>query len=166
MKIAVLGLGESLSGFKTDGYDLTIGVNDIWARVQTDIVVCVDKPEVFNEDRIETIIFCKPSKFYTHIETWELFREINRIYLQNVPSKLASIHNLPHSNNSTYVAAVMAYWHGANQIDMYGVDFINHPKLSRKYMFEKATRDFKELRQLMAFKGVQLNNIGNPKMFL
>ena len=43
MRVAVLGLGTTLKFYK-EGFDLTIGVNDIWSRVKTDHVVCVDPP--------------------------------------------------------------------------------------------------------------------------
>ena len=45
-KIAVCGTGPSIELYKPE-YDLSIGVNDIWSKIQTDYIVCLDAKNRF-----------------------------------------------------------------------------------------------------------------------
>ena len=70
-KIAVIGLGESWKLYKEEEYDLSIGVNDVWRNVKTDVLVCVDPRKNFTADRLKTIDESKPTAFYSQIVNWD-----------------------------------------------------------------------------------------------
>jgi hypothetical protein len=110
MKINVLGLGPSLELFKPDG--ISIGVNDIWSRVQTDYVVCLDKKERFTPERLSIIENCKPVKFYSQVDDWLYRSDFELIELQpyfpNYECQL-NTKQLPKSLCSPFVACVIAY---------------------------------------------------------
>jgi hypothetical protein len=133
LKIAVLGLGESLASFEPNGYDLTIGVNDIWCRVQTDHIVCVDRQERFTPERLATIKASKPQRFYTQLPEWQYRPDYFAIALQEgYPSYVCQLdlNALPKSLCSPFVAAAVAYkFHDAKEIHLYGVDLRTHPHL-------------------------------------
>lgn len=159
MKIHVLGLGESLSKYVADG-SKTIGCNDIWNYVQTDYVVCVDKPTCFSNEpeRMKGIINGKQEKFFTHVKEWEgLVSNYSPIVLSKLRSDLSKLDSeVPHSNNSAFVACVMAYKLGAKLIVMSGVDLKSHHKLGQDGVMKHAIRDFRNLQIELFSRGVEL----------
>lgn len=131
---AVLGLGPSLGLFceYPEKFDFTIGVNDIWSKVKTDCVVCVDKKERFTPDRLRTIEECKPVKFFSHLDEWINHYGFEKIELQpDFPKYVCQINlkSIPKSLCSPFIAAVMAYKLGATKIHLFGVDLTTHPHL-------------------------------------
>lgn len=154
----MLGLGPSLELYK-GGYDLTIGVNDIWSRVQTDHIVCVDEPARFTPERMETINASKPQRFYTHLDSWSHRSDIFRIELQpNYPNYICLLNTLtvPKSLCSPFVAAAVAYkFHDADEIHLYGVDLVNHPLLHPQSVI-KIVLHFKHLKMALKSAGCRM----------
>lgn len=165
-KIAVLGLGESLKlyDYVMNDYDCTIGVNDIWSKVKTDHVVCLDLPARFLPERLDTINACEPQRFYTHLAEWSDKRGFWPIELQHdYPNYVCQldIPALPKSMCSPFVACVIAFkLHDARQIDVYGVDLINHPHLDQQTCAKILTH-FRNLKQALAAHGCTLLIHGN-----
>lgn len=169
-KIAVLGLGPSLSLY-TPEYDLTIGVNDIWSRVKTDYVVCVDKREGFSNEpeRLKVIDECKPIKFYTQFPTLEHPEvkdysdredyehiELLPYFPNSVAQCQLHLKQLPLSLCSPFIATVIAYkFHQATEIHLFGVDMTNHPHLNGKTC-ERIKLHFYNLKIALAQKGCKL----------
>jgi len=156
MTIHVLGLGESLEEFKPDG-NTTIGVNDIHSKHQTDYVVCVDQPSVFGKERLNTINQTKCKGFYSQIEAW---RGIPNFRLIDFARGRGNLEELGkgrtcYSNNSTFVAAVIAFEIGATKIVMHGADFRTHPNF-KSHSKDRALSDFKELKNELNKMGVEL----------
>jgi hypothetical protein len=142
MKIAVLGLGASLAEFTAErsSFDVTIGVNDIWAHVPADYVVCLDMPDRFTPERLQVINACRPRAFYSQLDyddkknpVWIKHPNFVKIELQPAyPTHVCQLQipALPRSHCSPFVAAAIAYkLHGATEIHIYGVDLVNHPHL-------------------------------------
>ena len=136
-KIAILGLGQSLALYEPDNYDTSIGVNDIWRHHKTPYVVCLDHPNVFLkwQDRLKVINECRPTRFYSQIVRWDTHPAFQQITLYpGYPEKHIDI-DLPHfykSFCSPYVSVQIAYKYlDATEIDIYGVDLVNHPHLDR-----------------------------------
>lgn len=129
--IAVLGLGESLSLFKKEDFDFTIGVNDIWRKVQTDAVVVLNTAGTFNADRLKWIMDCKPKLFYSQIVNWDFKPGFFKIeFFPGLPERYISLNErkLFKSIYSPFVGIQIAYkYHDAKEIHLFGVDFINHP---------------------------------------
>jgi hypothetical protein len=172
-KINVLGLGPSLDLFIPNG-DITIGVNDIWSKIKTDYVVCVDKKECFfNEpERLKTINECKPINFYTHFpikdkpeeNDWSDRPDYQHIELQPYyPNYECNVNTkqIAKSSCSPFIATVIAYkFLGATEINVYGVDLINHPNLDRKQC-EKIKLHFRNLKIALRMNGCELIVYGN-----
>lgn len=137
--VHVIGLGETAKDFIPDG-NLTIGVNDVYGCGRN---VCVDRPNVFNAERLETIKKLPVAAFYSHLDDWSFMPTFNKIALKNI-----NAHNgrwdefIPSSNNSPFVACGIALrYHGAQEIRLWGVDFNDHPNINGE-MREQAVRDY------------------------
>ena len=157
MKINILGLGETLNHFKEDG-NITIGVNDIHSRFKTDYVVCVDHPSVFDSKRFHSIASTKCKGFYSQVNDWrEVVKPFNLIEFNNGRGLLHELDNdkFCYSNNSPYVACILAYKLGAKEIVLWGVDFNDHPHINGNSR-DKAINDYKELNKEFKKRGVKL----------
>ena len=158
MNIDVLGLGESLKEFKPSE-NITIGVNDISKYYPVDFLVCVDKPDRFSKDRLKTILDSNVKKFYTHLNEWSRLKiKTQIIKLNGIRGSLKGIEgdSVCYSNNSTFVAVVIAYKIGATQINIYGADFNTHPNF-KDTLLETALDDFEKLFDYLKSKGVEIN---------
>lgn len=154
MTINVLGLGSSLSRFVDDG-NQTIGVNDIFSKIKVNHLVCIDKPERFEIERLMTIINSECENFYSHILEWKNYHKNFNLIKLEAWSTLDSEAYF-YSNNSTFVACILAYKLGAKQIKIYGADFNNHIHLSVSHKQDKTLRDFQKLRFELEKKGVEI----------
>ncbi len=158
MKIDVLGLGESLKEFKPSN-NITIGVNDIYKHHKTDFIVCVDKPSRFSEERLNTIVNSDCKLFYTHLNEWSRLKiQTKIINLNGIRGSLKGIENdlFCYSNNSTFVAVVLAYKLGATEINIFGADFNNHKNI-KDNLLTTALKDFKNLFDYLKEQGVEIN---------
>lgn len=158
--IFVLGLGETLKFFN-DFKAPTIGVNDIWSKVKTQIVVCVDQPSKFVPDRLNTIKNCKPKIFFSQLKEWGKY--ITEPYYWNVPIVAVDHRKTPfrenviyHSNNSPFVACSLASTLNYKNIVIYGVDFNNHPKLKGSFALTRIVKDFDWLKGNLEKRGIEL----------
>lgn len=159
MVIDVLGLGETLSTYQSRG-NITIGVNDIFAKRPADFIVIADPPARFTPQRRQVIAGSHCQAVVSHYRDWQpLVRNFRYIRLSSHRSTLKDLHGsyaFPFSNNSPFIACVLAYRLGAKRIHMYGVDMANHPSLGRDNMLRQAKADFKALYLELAHKGVML----------
>lgn len=137
--VHVIGLGETAKDFIPDG-NLTIGVNDVYGCGRN---VCVDRPNVFSPERLETIKTLPVESFYSHLDDWSFMPTFKKIELKNI-----NAHNdrwnefIPSSNNSPFVACGVAYkYYGAKEIRLWGVDFNDHPNIKDE-MRKQAVRDY------------------------
>jgi hypothetical protein len=141
--VNVLGLGPSIDLYNPDG-NISIGVNDIWSKVKTDYIVCVDLPQRFTPDRLKVINDSNPIKFFSQFPTKENpgilgfsqrgdYEHIELLpYYPDTICQL-NIPMLPKSLCSPFVACAIAnnYLH-ATEIHLYGVDMTNHPNFQGK----------------------------------
>ena len=112
LKIAVLGLGESIHEFNPELFDVSIGVNDIWRIVHSDHIVCVDHRERFTPERLAIIDASTPGLFYSHLPEWKHRPDYCGITLQHdYPNYICQldIDAIPKSLCSPFVAAAIAY---------------------------------------------------------
>lgn len=156
MQVNVLGLGESLKEYKPNG-NITIGVNDVHSRVITDYVVCVDVPKAFNKERLKTILNTKCKGFYSQSDEWKCIENFKQIEFNKGRGILDGFDSekFCYSNNSTYVAVVLAYKLGAKEITIFGADFITHPNF-KSHSFDRVIEDFKQLNFALKKRGVTL----------
>lgn len=161
MTINVLGLGPSLELFQGG---LSIGVNDIWSKVKSDYVVCLDKPDRFTPERLRVINECKPVKFYSQLDDYSQRPDFERIELQpDFPKYICQINlpQLPRSLCSPFVACAIAYkLLKATEIHVYGVDLLNHPHLDASSC-ERIKLHFRNLKVALVQNNCELIVHGN-----
>lgn len=157
--VFILGLGETLKFFK-DFDKPKIGVNDIWAKVQTEMVVCIDRPEKFTATRLDVIKNCTPKIFFSYLNNWKESKKNS--YYWKAPIKgiekgeVFKEGVIYHSVHSPFVACNIAYLLGAKNIVMYGVDFLSHSKLKGLNAISKIVSDFNWLNENLKKRGVNL----------
>lgn len=148
-KVIVLGLGPSLSLYNPAPGDFTIGVNDIWGKIMTNVVVCVDDRPRFVHERMKIIDECTPEAFYSHIDSYQNRPDFKRLtLLPYFPDHICQLNipAVPKSLCSPFIACVVAYkYYGATEIHLYGVDLLNHPHLD-KNLCAKIKIHFKNLK--------------------
>jgi hypothetical protein len=134
-KIAVLGLGPSLSEFKPEEFELSIGVNDIWRYFKSEVVICLNHPKEFKPDRLKVINECSPQAFYSQMVIWDTRPDFRKIdLLTGYPDTFINLSSpsLHKSYCSPFVAVQIAYrYYNANEIHLFGVDLLNHPFLNQ-----------------------------------
>lgn len=159
--INVLGLGDSLKLFEGG---TSIGVNDIWSRHKTDYIVCVDRKDRFTPERLKTINESSPLKFYSQLSDWDDRRDFEKIELQiDYPNYVCqlNIKTIPKSFCSPFIACAIAYKYlEATEINVYGVDLINHPLLKADQC-EKIKIHFRNLKTALRQNGCELIIHGN-----
>jgi hypothetical protein len=157
-KIAVLGLGPSLNSYTSD-YDLSIGVNDIWRFIKTDVVVCLDNPSAFKPDRLKAINECTPMAFYSQMVVWDTRKDFVKLnLLDGYPDNLVQFDTpaLHKSYCSPFVACQIAYkYYFADEIHLFGVDLTSHPHLD-KLLCAKIITHFRNLKTALTQKGCDL----------
>jgi hypothetical protein len=155
MKIAVLGLGPSLELFIKDDYDLSIGVNDIWRYVNTDVVVCLNPAKDFTADRLKFIQESKPQAFYSQIVNWDFRTDFKKINIASGYPDVSCNLDLPvfqKSFCSPFVAVQVAYKiYRATEIHLFGIDMTNHPHLDHA-LCAKIKMHFKHLKYALKSK--------------
>lgn len=158
MKMDVLGLGESVLSYVNTG-NQTVGVNDINKYYPVDYLVVVDLPRRFTGNRLATIKKSIPKKFFTYLEEWRgIVFNYEKINLAPGRGFLNHLHDkdlVCHSNNSTFVACVMAYKLGAKEIYLYGADFNTHPNFTDDPL-KRTLKDFKALYDKLLKVGVKM----------
>jgi len=160
-KIAILGLGPSLSLFRPEGFDLTIGVNDIWRYYHAEIIVCVDHSSAFKRwpDRLLVINHSRPKIFYSQVVNWDWRPDFKKItILPGYPDRGLNLDapGFYKSYCSPFVAVQIAYkLHAATDIHIYGVDLTNHPHLDRQ-LCAKIKNHFSYLFTALRSRGVTI----------
>jgi len=164
MKIAVIGLGQSVDLYRPYDVDMSVGVNDAWRVVKTDFLVCVDLPSAFEPHRRKIIDESKPLKFYSQLDEWNHRPDFELIKLQpQYPDHVCQLNipAVPMSHCSPFVAAAVAFKYlGATEIHIYGVDLINHPLLAF-HTLQRIKRHFKNLKTALTQNGCVLKVYGN-----
>jgi hypothetical protein len=155
MKILVIGLGSSAA--RLDGYDYYIGVND--CPFDVNALVLVDPPRVFRDDRKQRIIN-HPAILYTDCLEWHAYRNnvvsFERCRYRSDVSGLGNKDKYPYSICSPFVAVVHAYFMGATEIHLNGVDLIGHKSLGHPDKIARCQKDFAALRDELKRLGVEL----------
>lgn len=164
MIFSVLGLGESVNEFINDG-SITIGVNDIGKFHKVDYIVCVDRINAFTVERLKTIMKSKPNRFFSHLDEWKrIMPTFELIEFSKGRGNLNDVDNtIAYSNNSVFVAIVMAYRLGASEINIYGADFNTHPNFNGN-MLSAALDDFKKLFDFLKDKGIKITVTKSSKL--
>jgi len=155
MKALVMGLGESAN--RLDGYDYYIGLND--CRLKCDAIVCVDPPRIFTGGRIKYMMQ-DTTAMYTQCNEWISYRSnVRPIELTKHRHDISELHlkqQYPHSITSAYVGVIHAYFMGATEIGINGVDLYGHKSLGTLPKITRVVDDFMKLDKALRTKGVRM----------
>lgn len=158
----VLGTGSSLDGFilhRPPGE--LYGVNDIDRWVQVDTLVIQDRSRCFRHDWIlDAIVNTKARRIFSPWDDWNFYGDrFFRIRLAPIRSDLSSLgfsNRFPHSNNSPFLAAILATMDGCREIVTHGVDLVGHEDLGYGSAFTRAVTDWMNLRVMLDHLGTRL----------
>lgn len=158
----VLGTGPSLDEYlriRPEGE--TYGVNDIDRYTSVENLVIQDRPQDFRyRHQVEAIIHTKARSIFSPRQEWSLFG--SRFSLVRVNpvrsdlSTLGSYNRIPHSNNSPFLAAVLAWMRGSKRIYVWGVDLTSHRELGLPGRLGRAVDDWARLRTALDEIGVRV----------
>jgi hypothetical protein len=147
-----------LAEFQPEEFELSIGVNDIWRKVKSDIVVCLNHPKEFTYERLAIINACTPKAFYSQMVIWDErpdFKKINFIpgYPDNfVNLDLFTFHK---SYFSPFVSCQIGFkLYHATELHLFGVDLLNHPVLKGE-LLDKCILHFSNLKTALKEKGCE-----------
>ena len=175
-KALIIALGESANNIR--GCDLknivTIGVNDVDRVCVPNYVLTVDSPNRFSGARLDAMCNTKAEYFFTQVENW---RKIPALTQRVVTFKLGgrrleNVNNtgtLDYSNNSPFVAIILAYQMGCREIGIIGLDFTdNHcyaqdgvHELVRSGRLQEIEKDYGKLTSVLDKNGCKLYNLSD-----
>lgn len=157
MKALVTGL--SASKYYSPKYELTVGVND--CPFPVDHLIICDHPRIFEQARMD---FIKEHSgwLFTHIRDWSRVRQAEMIRLSDKRSDVSMIakkEQYAHSICSPFIAVVHAFYCGATEIHLAGVDLVGHHHLGQAHNIKKSQDDFKALDLELRNNGCELKLI-------
>ncbi len=172
----VLGLAPSIDQYfaaqeycdKNEIPTITIGVNDIWRYVSTDVIVCIDHKHCFSINRQKIIEKSKPSKFVSHNPHWcnqENFEFIKLTPVPHTASTVLSEQRYQSGLTSTFVACQYAAKSGYKNIVMFGVDVYGHRVLDTPPKRQAIITNHLRLKNQLENYGVSLM-VGNEDSLL
>lgn len=172
--IIVIGCGTSSNEIKHESNNIkntTIGVNDIGDIYTPTYLLVVNQPNNFIESRLKHIQYNKCDNFITHlINDWKFEKDI-LIKIEIGSRNLSNFDNkngiIDYSNNSPYMACLVAYYMGAKNIGLIGVDWTdNHfnnadgaHRLINGNGLNNINKDYTELYLKLKSKNCNLYNL-------
>lgn len=158
-KIAILGLGCSLSEYDPKEFDFSIGVNDVWRYHKVNALVCLNNAKEFTPDRLKVINESTPDVFYSQLVAWDVRKDFKKINLLTYyPDQICNI-DLPAFNKSytsVFVAAQIGFkFYNATELHIFGCDLTNHPHLDSVYC-AKIKLHFTNLKAALLAKDCKL----------
>jgi len=153
----VLGLGQTIAHYiERNPEGRAIGVNDasryvnpLWG------LVVIDSPHVFTPDRLDHINRTECDVLFSSFTNYKSIRCNKFEQLSLFSTHMLEIDGrYYHSNNSPFIAVQAAYYNGATEIVLWGVDMIDHHALTGQ--LTKVQRDFDLLIRKLSDKGVQV----------
>jgi hypothetical protein len=156
---------------------ILFGVNDISRLIQPDYLMVVDQPNRFPGIRHKAVTQSGAKYLFTQIDKWQpekptekvLFKlGVGRGKLRNAED----INTIDYSNNSPWMAILLAYKMGCKNIGMIGVDFTpNHfyandgqHTLIQSNRLEEIQSAYKNLYKFLNSKHVNLYNLSNTSV--
>lgn len=160
----ILGLGPSIHDYKPDG-SFSIGCNDSFKHHPSNYLVCVSR---LPAERLKTVMDCRPEKLlgftppYNHHPAYEYIGQMHP-WRNDRPCRLDK-GMIWTSNNTPFIACVIAHNLGYKDIVLWGVDFIDHPNITGESL-DKTKCDFLQLHTTLSKIGTSLY-LGNGKSCL
>lgn len=165
MKIAVLGIGESINLFSPERYDITFGVNDIAQYHAVDNLVIVDKITAFSSERICFMQKAKYKNIYS-IDTqyaaklkYDKFTRIKATYVKDYDKEQA-ICSITSAFPCTHIALKQCKEN--DEVHLYGVDIVTHWNFGKsESKMNRIKKDFTDLFNHYRKKGISIKVYGD-----
>lgn len=128
MTCHIIGCGPTAKHWNREGF--SIGVNDCFRFHPTDYLIVVN---VFKDyQRTKIIQESRPKHLFSYLSFWASHPCYK--YIGDFNPWKGKLHKgmLYYSNNSTFMAASMAFNMGYTDIVLWGVDFTNHPVINHE----------------------------------
>lgn len=152
--VAVLGIGESIKLFSPERYTRTFGVNDIARYYHVNELLITDHPTRFDRERIEVMKSHKYDVLHACHTEWFSILNFNEFSYIDLKHSKDYDNNLCCSITSAFPCLHLACKSDSKEIDIYGVDIINHWNFGvnerKKDIIE---RDFTDLVKYYRNKG-------------
>lgn len=171
-KFLVLGCGESATLALTVKDVIVIGVNDIGRLLTPDYLLVVNTKAAFAEDRWVYAEKSRAKYVFSHLADLPI---ANKEKLVNF--KLGRYRNitlgkdvLDYSNNSPYMACLLAYYMGASKIGLLGVDFTDNHFFAQTGKHPLSTRikeiqtEYAKMQMALFEKNVPLVNLSTKSL--
>ena len=169
-KIIILGCGASAVDIVDVDHSgvILFGVNDISRLISPKYLLVVDTPAKFLGLRNKAVVQSGADYLFTQIHDWKPMKPTKKVIFQLGNNRLKNIESMElvdYSNNSPYMAALIAYKMGCKNIGILGVDFTknhfyaedgDHVLIDR---LNDIDIKYKELREKLNSKGVNLYNL-------
>lgn len=171
-KIIICGCGTSINEIKHElGNYITIGINDIERGFNPTYLLVSDTSSRFGSERAKYVQHSNAKYIFTN-KDWYIPKKFKKVVYKLGGRKCENLdnkHRLDYSNNSPYIATILAYKMGAKHIGLIGVDFTqNHfyakdgeHVLVRDGKFNKTKDDFRILKEELAKRKVNLYNLSS-----
>jgi len=176
-KIIVLGLGMSTKKIlDVDTSNVILfGVNDIGRLIKPTYMLVVDTPSKFTPQRHKHIIQSGAQYMFSQIPDWKPMNPTLKVTFDLGVNQLRNIDNpdkVDYSNNSPYMAILIAYKMGCKNIGLLGVDFTpNHffendgeHVLVKTNRLKDIDQAYKNLTEALNSRHVNLYNLNNESL--
>jgi hypothetical protein len=169
----VCGCGSSLNLYDKFENHITIGVNDASSKVYCKYLVVVNEPKNFKRGRWENVNKNTADYVFTHIQSLQQEDEGKKVIIKLGKRDGVNLDNygfIDYTNNSPYMATIIAYQMGARKIGLIGVDFtLNHffgetGKHTLNRDLESIINQYSNLANALVSKGIKIANLSPDSM--
>ena len=161
MIVSVVGLGETARDWHKVKADLSIGVNDVEKFGHpVDWLLLANWPQKFPTHRLNIIRSSIPKRLFYSTDQWQgVFFGGTKIRLNSWDGHLYNNRKdeFSSSHTSPFIAMSMAYKAGADDIILWGVEFINHATYGKDNPQTRAeVKTYKQMVDALKVEGVNV----------
>jgi hypothetical protein len=169
----VCGCGSSLNLYDKFENHITVGVNDASSKVYCKYLVVVNEPKNFKRGRWENVHTNTADYVFTHIKSLPQENESKKVLIKLGKRDGVNLDNygfIDYTNNSPYMAAIIAYQMGARKIGLIGIDFTPHHFFGETGVhtlnrdLDNIIRQYSNLGKALIERGVKIANLSPDSM--
>jgi hypothetical protein len=155
----ICGIGPSIQGFTRPVGWKVFGVNDCDRWISPDYLLVVNPEGSFRGDRWNYIHTTKADVVYSHLNLpIQASEHLVRIKLGKENGVNLDGDTCDYTNNSPYMACILAYRLGFRRIGLIGVDLVDHPHLKNR---DEITSSYRRLGDELIKHGCEIWNFSN-----
>lgn len=170
-KFLVVGCGESAVEADKVSDCIVIGVNDIDRLLAPDYLLVVNARAAFKEDRWAWVDKTRSKYIFSHLPDLPVPKsKLVTFRLGKYRQPTLGKDSIDYSNNSPYMACILAYYMGASKVGVLGVDFTDnhffgetgrHPLTGR---LSEIQNEYRKLLDAFVDKNVGLYNLSSKSL--